>query len=222
MKRLNIFVDETGEFGFKKGTSSLYGVSFTFHEQNDDISKEIIELNKRLSQIGYFGMIHTADLIMKRNDYKDYPIEIRKSIFRVIYHFTRKVKVRYTSIFVDKKYTENKKILKRQLMIKINEMVNNNLEYFNRFDRIVMYYDNGQEMLSTILETIFYRFNGFEHRINFDHKEKRLFQVSDMLTFVDKYNYKYKNKLLFTNGERYFFTQDEIRKILNELSKKRL
>ena len=40
MKRLNIFVDETGEFGFEKGTSELYGVSFTFHEQDNDISKE--------------------------------------------------------------------------------------------------------------------------------------------------------------------------------------
>jgi hypothetical protein len=33
MKRLNIFVDETGEFGFDDGSSRLYGVSFTFHEQ---------------------------------------------------------------------------------------------------------------------------------------------------------------------------------------------
>lgn len=40
MKRLNIFVDETGEFGFDKGTSELYGVSFTFHEQTDDIMPE--------------------------------------------------------------------------------------------------------------------------------------------------------------------------------------
>ena len=28
MKRLNIFVDETGEFGFGNGASELYGVSF--------------------------------------------------------------------------------------------------------------------------------------------------------------------------------------------------
>ena len=33
MKRLNIFVDETGEFGFGNGASRLCGVSFIFHEQ---------------------------------------------------------------------------------------------------------------------------------------------------------------------------------------------
>ena len=40
MKRLNIFVDETGEFGFGNGASELYGVSFTFQEQNDNIMPE--------------------------------------------------------------------------------------------------------------------------------------------------------------------------------------
>lgn len=38
MKRLNIFVDETGDFGFENGSSELFGVSFTFHDQNNDIT----------------------------------------------------------------------------------------------------------------------------------------------------------------------------------------
>ena len=84
-----------------------------------------------------------------------------------------------------------------------------------------MYYDNGQETLGTILDSIFLRFDGFEHRIEFDHKEKRLFQVSDMLTYIDKYDYKYKHKMEFTRSEKYFFTTADIRKILKELSKKR-
>lgn len=84
-------------------------------------------------------------------------------------------------------------------------MVNNNEDYFKKFDKIVLYYGNGQETLGTILESIFYRFSGFEHRINFDHKEKRLFQVSDMLTYIDKYDYKYKNKMKITQAEKYFF-----------------
>ena len=34
-------MDETGEFEFDIGTSELYGVSFTFYEQNDDIMSEL-------------------------------------------------------------------------------------------------------------------------------------------------------------------------------------
>ena len=221
VKRLNIFVDETGVFGFGDGASDLYGVSFTFHEQNDDIMSELRVLNNRLYSIGYTNMIHMADLIMKRGDYSKFTIEIRKNIFKAIYHFSRKIKVKYKTIILDKKYANNNRVLKQQLSLEINNMIKEHETYFGKFDKIVMYYDNGQEVLGTILDSIFLRFEGFEHRVEFDHQEKRLFQVSDMLTFIDKYDYKYKNKMSFSKGEKKFFTDDEIRKILRELNKKR-
>ena len=221
MKRLNIFVDETGEFGFGNGASELYGVSFTFHEHNDDIMPELNKLNDRLNKIGYTNMIHMADLIMNRGDYKRISINTRRSIFKAIFHFSRKIKVKYQTIIIDKNYTDNGRILKLQLSTAINKMIKEHEKYFNKFDKIVMYYDNGQEILGTILDSIFLFFFYFEHRVDFDHKEKRLFQVSDMLTYIDKFDYKYKNKLPFTKGEKYFFTDEEIRKILRELNKKR-
>ena len=203
MKRLNIFVDETGEFGFGKGASELYGVSFTFHEHNDDIMPELNKLNNRFDKIGYTNMIHMADLIMKRGDYKNFNIATRKSIFNAIYQFSRRIPVKYKTIIIDKRYTDNGMILKQQLSYEINKMIKEHKKYFKKFDKIVMYYDNGQEILGVILESIFLRFDNFEHRVDFDHKEKRLFQVSDMLTFIDKYDFKYKNKLSYTKGEKY-------------------
>ena len=127
--------------------------------------------------------------------------------------FSRRIPVKYKTIIIDKKYTDNSRILKQKISLEINKMIKENKHYFNKFDRIVMYYDNGQEVLGTILDSIFLQFDGFEHRIDFDHKEKRLFQVSDMLTYIDKYDYKYKNKMTFTKGEKYFFSINEIRKI---------
>jgi len=222
IKRLNIFVDETGEFGFGNGASLLYGVSFTFHEQKDDITDELNKLNDRLSKIGYTNMIHMADLIMKRGDYHKFSIQTRKSIFNAIYQFSRKIPVKYHTIMINKKYTDNSSILKQQLSIEIHKMMKTYETYFQKFDQITMYYDNGQEVLGSILDSIFLKMNQFEHRVNFNHQEKRLFQVSDMLTYIDKYNYKYQNKLSFTKSETYFFTREEIRKILKELNKKRL
>ena len=221
MKRLNIFIDETGEFGFGKGSSELYGVSFTFHEQQDDIMVELNKLNKRLREIGYTEMIHMADLIMNRKEYKSFDIKKRKSIFNSIYQFSRRIPVKYKTIIIDKRYTDNRTVLRQRISMEINKMIKEHETYFERFDKIVMYYDNGQEVLGTILDSIFYRFDGFEHRVDFDHKEKRLFQVSDMLTFVDKYDYKYKNKIPFTEGEKFFFSVEDIRRVLKELNKKR-
>jgi hypothetical protein len=221
MKRLNIFVDETGEFGFDDGSSRLYGVSFTFHEQNDDISPELNILNNNLSKLGYNGMIHMADLILRRGDYTHFDIIKRKKIFNAIYQFSRRIKVKYTSIIVDKKYNKSIRLLRKALITEIRDIVNSNIDYFKRFDRIVMYYDNGQENLSVILESIFDVFDNFEHIVEFDHVEKRLFQVSDMLTFIDKYDYKYKNKISISKSEKFFFSNEEIRRVLKELNKKR-
>ncbi len=221
MRRLNIFVDETGEFGFEKGASELYGISFTLHEQKDVITHELNELNNRLNKIGYTDMIHMADLVMKRGDYKRFPLNTRKSIFNAIYQFSKKIPVKYYTIIINKKYANKKNILKQQVINEINKMIKTHEEYFNKFNKIIMYYDNGQEALGTILEITFSRLNGYEHRIDFDHKEKRLFQVSDMLTYIDKYDYKYKYKLSFSKSEIYFLSFKEIRKILKELNKKR-
>ena len=182
---------------------------------------QLLKLNDKLNRVGYTDMIHMADLIMSRNDYKNFNIKSRKSIFNAIYQFSRRIKVKYRTIIIDKKYTDNSRILKQQLSIEIHKMIKEKKDYFNKFDKIVMYYDNGQEVLGTILDSIFLRFDGFEHKVCFDHKEKRLFQVSDMLTYIDKYDYKYKKKLPFTKSEKYFFSNEDIRRILKELNKKR-
>lgn len=221
MKRLNIFVDETGEFGFGKKASRLYGVSFTFHEQDKDIKSDIDILNERLAKIGYTNMIHMADLIMKRNDYSSFNIETRKNIFNAIYHFSRKANIKYCTIIIDKKYANSKRLLRNKLSAQINKMIMEHWDYFDKFDNIVMFYDNGQEPLGYILDLLFSRFDGFLHKIDFNHKEKRLFQVSDMLTYIDKAIYKHKNNIKYKKAELYFFGNEELRKIARELDKNR-
>ena len=41
MKRLNIYIDESGDPGFTKGGSKLYTISFTLHETMNSLEKEI-------------------------------------------------------------------------------------------------------------------------------------------------------------------------------------
>lgn len=221
MRRLNIFVDETGEFGVGNRSSELYGISFTFHEHDKDIMPELKKLNDRLKRIGYTNMIHMADLILKRGEYSKFSIEERKSILNAIYQFSRRIPVTYKTIIIDKRYTDNPTILRQKIITEVNFFLKEQETYFKQFDKIVLYYDNGQESLGTILYSVFSRFEGFEHRIDFDKVEKRLFQVSDMLTFIDKYDYKYKNKMKFSKSEKYFFSIYEIRRTLKELNKKR-
>lgn len=165
-------------------------------------------------------MIHTADLIRNKGDYKYLSIDQRRKIFTAIYQFGRKSPIKLKSIIANKKYTDTYKLLKKQLTMELNESISNNLKYFQNFDKIIIYYDNGQSQLTSILEDIFKNFN-ISFINDFDKTKEKLFQVADMLTFIDKYDYKFKHKLYISKNEKIFFEIMEIRKLLKELKSKR-
>ena len=222
IKRLNIFIDESGDFGFVDGSSDLYAVSFTLHESSDSIQTELKYLNEKLTALNYDGMIHLAYLIAKRGDYSHFDFERRKSIFWAIFYFSSRVKAKIKTVIVDKKYINKKMQLNIALAREIGQFINNNRKYLESFDKIVIYYDNGQETLATILDTLFATNPKVERRIEFNHTKKRLFQVSDMLTVIDKLEYKRKNNIPFTKSEKYFFNGKDIRHIINLLKNKRI
>ena len=94
MKRLNIYIDESGDPGFTKGGSKLYTISFTLHETMNSLEKEIKYLNGKLDIIGYKGMIHMALLVAKRGEYSNYNLEKRRNIFLDVILFYIKVYVK--------------------------------------------------------------------------------------------------------------------------------
>ena len=108
------------------------------------------------------------------------------------------------------------------MSIELNKFINENKKYLDSFDKIVIYYDNGQETLATILDIVFAVNEKVERIVNFDHIKERLFQVSDMLTFIDKLDYKYHNNMQFTKAEKFFFSNRDIQYIKRKLRNKRL
>ena len=135
IKRLNIFIDESGDFGFVDGSSDLYAVSFTLHESSDSIQTELKYLNEKLTTLNYEGMIHLAYLIAKRGDYSHFDFERRKSIFWAIFYFSSRVKAQ---IFFEKLETEADKAAKKlqiealQLSISRREKLLSNENYINK------------------------------------------------------------------------------------------
>ena len=222
IKRLNIFIDESGDFGFVDGSSELYGVSFTIHESKDSITNDLEYLNNRLKKANYDGMIHLADLVAKRGDYSHFNLKQRKDIFWSIFYFSKRVKVKIHTVIVDKKFINNKAQLNRELAVEINNFFEVIKDYMNEFEKVVIYYDNGQEALGAIIDTLLITRSNVEHRIEFNHKEKRLFQVSDMLTFIDKIVYKHNHNIALTKAEKYFFSVKDLLGIIRQLKNKRI
>ena len=84
MKILNIFIDESGDFGVNDNASDLYVVSFVYLSSLDNIEPFLNALNKRLNKLQFTKMIHAADLIRHKGDYKNLSIDQRRKIFTAI------------------------------------------------------------------------------------------------------------------------------------------
>lgn len=104
-------------------------------------------------------------------------------------------------------------------MLELNNFINQNKNYFNKFKKIITYYDNGQKILGDAIDKAFSLLNEYEHIVDFDKTQERLFQVADMLTFIDKFDFKY-NKKSITKVDRFFVSIEEVRKIIKEINKK--
>jgi len=220
-RRLNIFADETGEFGFSKGAARLYGVSLVFHEQTMNISNEIGVLNERLSYLDFDAMVHMGDLVSGHGDFEGMEISERRKIYTQLYRFASNVPADYYSFFIDKKDFNSERALEERIEKSLQELILANLEYFQSFDEIKIYYDGGQKQLSKVIDKVFGELSGYNREPDFDHTEKKLFQVADMLTYVDKLIYKYDGGLKFSKTETNFFSYTAIDKIKRELKRHR-
>jgi len=221
MKRLNIFIDETGNFGFKPGSSRLYGISFVFHDTKFSIENELNNLNNKLKNLGYSGMLHFAHLIAKHGEYYKFSIETRKKLFWAMMKFVKKAELTIYSAMVDKGFMETNSQLRRELVSDITNRLNDKNKWLNSFDEIIIYYDNGQAEITKIIDEVFTNFN-YKIKADFDKKTKRLFQLADMITCIDKVNYKIRCKIKLTKSEKLFFSKEDLSLLLRLLKNKRL
>ena len=103
MKELSIFVDESGDFGKYDYRSPYYILSFVFHNQENDISSELAELDSKLNYLGLGNVaIHTGPIIRQEEIYSSMDIETRRKIMRTLMAFYRNVNIKYTTLHIEK------------------------------------------------------------------------------------------------------------------------
>lgn len=207
MKDLSIFIDESGDFGKYSQHSPFYIVSMVFHEQKDSITEQVNKLESELEMMGFkYHTIHTAPLIRRESVYKNLDISLRKRIFNKLFMFTKNVRIKCTTLVVDKMQHSKSHEIAQQLSRQLASFIKDNAEYFNSFDNIIVYYDNGQYQLSYILNVIFSTLlsQSFEFRPVMPNQYK-LFQTADLIcTFALTQNKILSGKEL-SNSERIFF-----------------
>lgn len=220
---LSIFVDESGDFGKIDKKSPYYYVTLVFHEQNIDISDSVDILENKLRNWGYPNhYIHVGPLIRREKPYMDEGRENRRSIFNALYYFIEHVPIKYIAISMNKsKCNEHTKLSYTDQLSKLLKIaLNDNYEYITSFDKVVLYYDYGQDELARILIATF---NSILSNVEIRHvnpTDYRLLQVADFICTTEMTS----DKKELTKSEHDFFgsRQDFKKNTLKSIRKKLL
>ncbi|MDO5329787.1 MAG: DUF3800 domain-containing protein [Coriobacteriia bacterium] len=220
MKILSVFVDESGDFGTN---SKYYLLSFVFHNQTNKIEKPIQYLKNTIVQSSQkeTNAIHSYPLIRREGIYKNIKLTDRKSIFNSIVAFMRYCKIQTKTIAINKKHVSSSDQLAKSIEHEVNNFLDNDKKFFQSYDKIIVYYDQGQKQITKILfNTFLDNFNNVDFRV-VKPQDYYLFQVADLTCTLEMIDLK---KPALSNSEKIFFgsMRDLKKNYLKVLYKKRL
>ena len=159
-----------------------------FHDQKDSILSELEFLNKRLSEINCnVPFIHTSPLVRQDMPFENLLMTERRHIFRIFSRFVEQLPITYTSFSVTKTFYQENEQIEATFKHQIRNFIEERLEYFQGFERIIIYYDCGQAIISKILRDTFGKI--FGTRMDFRtayQKDYRLLQVADYICTLEQ------------------------------------
>lgn len=222
MKNLSIFVDESGDFGEYRPHSPYYIISMVLHEQSTDISPEIRKLNTELANLGYTDhVVHTEPLIRREEDYRCLSPGERRSIFTKLYYFMFRCEIKYKSFIFFKKNFQNIFCMEKRMAREISTFIREHLTYFQKFEKIILYYDNGQYELNRILNTVLAAELGNYEIRKVLPRDYKLFQAADLICTLELLRLKSETGRLTRSETLIFHSRRALKKdFLKGLSKK--
>ena len=224
MSELSIFIDESGDFGEIKERPAYYLVTMVFHNQAVDISKEIEKLEESMRTSGFnLEYIHTGPVIRRAQVFVNYSMEERRKLLYKMLYFYNKCDIFHDTVIVNRKEASDKIMLSGRLSKEISNIIARHSTYFNQFDKIIVYYDNGQIELSAILNAVLsLLFNDVEFR-KAEPQKYRLLQVADFVCSMELLKIKREEKRLSKSEEKFFYKPQELQKtFLRSLKEKKL
>ena len=213
MKELSIFVDESGDFGKYEKHSPYYIVTMVFHDQSVDLSTQIQILNDSLEKAGYGNTaIHTEPLIRREEIYKNAEPNERRMLFTRLYYFVMNSDINYKSFIYEKARFEDTMLLEARMAKDFSLFLRNHLDFFLKYDKVIVYYDNGQRQITRMLNAVLAtELSNYEmrkvHPVNYS-----LFQAADLLCTVSLLQQRYKQNNLTRSDLVIFHSRKDLYK----------
>lgn len=214
MRELSIFIDESGDFGPYEQHNPFYVFSLVFHNQANDISSQIKHINNQLEAFGLTAghCFHTGPIVRREEDYLYATVAERRRYLNALMTFAKSSNIAFTSISVNKKHMNDELGLTINLSKKLSQFIKINYDFFHGFDRIIIYYDNGQVELTKIIGSIFSAFLVNTEFRKVVPAEYRLFQVADMFCTFELIRLKLEENMLSKTESSFFGNIRDLKK----------
>ncbi len=205
MSELSVFIDESGDFGPYERHAPYYIITLVFHNQSFDISEQIKHLKRHLVEQGFAEnhAIHSAPLIRRERDYSNMDLTSRRKLFRSLFTFMRLCDISYKSFAFKKRELSDHDQMVSRISREVSAFLKDHLAFLQSFDRVIVYYDNGQKEITNLVNTLFNAFLEAEVR-KVSPSDYSLFQAADMFCTLALLEEKLENEGL-SNSEKEFF-----------------
>lgn len=214
MNELSIFVDESGDFGPYEKHAPFYLFTLVFHNQKNSIKAQVehLENNIKNYNLPRNHCFHAGPIIRREEDYQYSTIIERRKYLNQILTFAKSVDFSYITFSIEKKQLKESIDLTIALSKQLSIFIRKNYEFFSEFDRIIMYYDNGQVELGKLLATVFSVLLPQTEIRKVIPTDYRLFQVADLICTLELIDLKNKNHILSKSETEFFGSIRDMKK----------
>jgi hypothetical protein len=148
MRELSVFADESGDSSTQ---SKYYLLTLVFHDQADDITPNIARLEQALKAAGLPDVpFHMSPLLNGHHDYEHLTLNQRKQLLVRFFTFVKLAPIKYRTFAYRKSEVPPDRLTIRMKQDIINYLFWN-IEYFQQFDTVKIYYDRGQQLITNNL-----------------------------------------------------------------------
>ena len=224
MRELSIFVDESGDFGAYEPHAPFYLFTLVFHDQNNSLKEPLQHLENGLADVG-FDMkhcFHAGPIIRREEDYQNYSITERRKLLNRILAFAKNCEISYVAFSVEKKHLSDSLSLTVALSKKLSAFIREEYTFFSQFDKIIVYYDNGQVELNKLLASVFAVMLPQAEFRKVVPADYRLFQVADLFCTLELIGLKEEHRIMSKSEEVFFGSMRDMHKnYMKPMAKKR-
>lgn len=207
-KEISVFVDESGSFDPLATSSQFYIVCMVFHDQDKSIADDVAALNRELRGIGLDDTqaVHAGPLIRWEDPYRHLRRQDRRIVFGKLLAFMRRAEISYRCFAVDKRFVDDVQTLHDRLLQLMTAFLVAHADDLNAYDKLKIYYDNGQSNVKAILKDAFALFSSrIEFIENVTPEKYKLFQVADMIATLELVRLKLETDGRISDAEKDFF-----------------